>query len=223
LSSSFDPRAVAALIFDLDGTLVDSYGAITESLNHARAGFGLPALDEATVRRSVGHGLESLIADWIAPEHVTRGVELFRERYAEIHADRTWALPQVPETIHGLRERGFRLAVASNKPARFSTSILRRLELAAAFEWVAGPDLVGSAKPEPAMLRGCLDRLAVTARQALYVGDMALDVESAARAGVSVVLVPGGSCSAAELEATGAPVLRAFADLLELLPARPAR
>jgi phosphoglycolate phosphatase len=214
------PPVVRALIFDLDGTLVDSYAAIAESLNHARSRFALGPLDEATVRRCVGRGLEVLVAELLGPDRVEQGVALFRERYAEVYAARTSALPGVARTLRGLRERGYRMAVASNKPARFSNAILQQLDLHAPFGWVAGPDLVGSAKPEPAMLRSCLERLDTRAVHAVYVGDMVLDVETAGRAGVAVALVPGGSSSLAELQATGQHVLERFEDLLRLLPAR---
>ena len=75
---------VRGVVFDLDGTLIDSYEAIADSVNHARAAHGLSPMTDGEVRRRVGRGLESLIADVIGPYHVTDGVRLFRERYAEV-------------------------------------------------------------------------------------------------------------------------------------------
>lgn len=215
------PGRVAGVVFDLDGTLVDSYRAITDSLNLARAGFGLPPLPEALVRRKVGHGLESLIAELVGADRVEEGVRRFRERYAQVYASGTDLLPGALEVCRALSKRGYRLAVASNKPARFCTAILEALALAPYFGAVYGPDRAGVAKPHPAMVEACLHDLGVARERALYVGDMVLDVETAARAGLPVVLVPGGSSERPELEATGQPVLPGLSALLDLLPARP--
>lgn len=212
---------VRALVFDLDGTLVDSYAAITESLNHARARWGLPALSTAFVRCRVGHGLEHLIAEFVGPDRVAEGVRTFRERYAEVFASRTTALPGVRDTLRGLAASGYRMAVASNKPASFSRPILAGLGLAPHLPVVLGPDTAGAPKPDPAMIRGCLERLHAAPAEAAYVGDMVLDVESAARAGLPVVLVTGGSSATAELRATGQTVVETFDGLLRLFP-RPA-
>jgi phosphoglycolate phosphatase len=212
-----DPAAIRGLIFDLDGTLVDSYAAIHASLNHARARHGLPALDEATVRRRVGRGLETLIAELVGESHVAAGVRLFRERYAEVYREMTVALPGARETLRELHGEGCRMTVASNKPARFGEPILAALGMRPYLVGVLGPDSVGSTKPEPAMLARCLDLLGLTAARAAYVGDMVLDVETARRAGVPVLLVGGGSSTLDELRATGQPVLERLDRLPGLL------
>jgi len=213
---------VRGIVFDLDGTLVDSYSAIAESLNHAREAFALEPLPEGLVRRRVGRGLEVLIAEMVGKDRVEDGVRLFRERYATAYASGTFVLPGVAETLHGLSRRGFRMAVASNKPARFGRAILADLGLLGLFAVVQGPDLAGSTKPDPAMIGLCLEAMEVGRREAIYVGDMVLDAESGSRAGVPVVLVPGGSSDDEALRATGQPVLGSLGDLLSLLPKRAA-
>lgn len=197
----------AAAIFDLDGTLVDSYGAIAESLNAARRAFALAPLPEDDVRRRVGHGLEALMADVLGAERAAEGVRRFRARYAEIYLDRTVALPGVADALDRLAGAGLPMAVASNKPARFTGPILERLGLRSAFRAVHGPDTVGATKPDPAMLRACLADLGARAAESVYVGDMTLDVESGRAAGVEVWLVPGGSSPARALRESGCPVL----------------
>ena len=215
-------ECVRGVVFDLDGTLIDSYRAIATSLNHARAAFDLPALPEDVVRRQVGRGLESLVAELVGRDLVDQGVRLFRERYATAYAEGTFVLPGVPETLCALHERGLRMSVASNKPARFGRLILELLGLLELFDVVQGPDLSGSTKPDPTMIGLCLDAMGVARDEALYVGDMVLDVESGARAGLPVVLVPGGSSDPEALRVTGQRVLAHFEGLLELLPAREA-
>lgn len=214
---ALDPAAVRGLVFDLDGTLVDSYEAIAASLNHARAGFGLPPLPVSRVRRAVGRGLERLVADMIGPDHVNDGVRLFRERYAETFRPMTRALPGARETLRRLHGWGYRMAVASNKPARFAEPILADAGMLPYLLAVQGPDRSGTTKPEPTMVRNCLRALALSPAQALYVGDMVLDVETAARAGLPVVLVEGGSSPREALEETGQRVLGSLSSLTELL------
>jgi phosphoglycolate phosphatase len=113
------------------------------------------------------------------------------------------------------------MAVASNKPVSFSVRILDHLEVTSYFDLVAGPETAGAIKPDPRMLQACLDAMATRAKEAIYVGDMALDADSGNRAGVRVVLVAGGSSPAEELAATGCPVLAALAELPAWLPPSP--
>ena len=218
---SFDPRRVGGIVFDLDGTLVDSYDAIADSLNHARRHFGMPPLPVERVRASVGHGLEALVAGLLGRERIDEGVRLFREHYANIYSAKTFALPGVVTTLRRLAGRGYTIAVASNKPVRFGEAIVRDLGMSDFLVSVQGPDRVGSTKPEPAMIRRCLEEMSIEAGRAVYVGDMVLDVETAARAGVPVVLVSGGSSNERDLRATGQTLLDSFQELLDLLPAHP--
>ncbi len=203
-----------ALVFDLDGTLVDSYGPIATSLNAARAAFGKEPVTLEQVRRDVGHGLENLVAQHLGADNVAEGVRVFRATYEQVFAAGTRALDGVPAVPLDLARRGFRLAVASNKPARFGARIVAQVGLGEAVPLVLGPDLDVPPKPEPTMLRRALRGLGVTADEAIYVGDMPLDVLTAREAGVRHVLVPTGSASLRELLAT--PGAFVMSDLHEL-------
>jgi phosphoglycolate phosphatase len=205
-------------VFDLDGTLVDSYAAITESLNHARDGWALPPLPVDHVRLQVGRGLEQLIADLVGVDRIQEGVARFRDRYAQVYASGTKILDGVAETLERLSRSGYRMTVASNKPARFSGPILEQLGLRQLFEAVEGPDTAGSTKPDPAMILRCLDAMKVSHDEAVYVGDMVLDVTSGREAGVGVILVAGGSSTRESLSETGQPVLDSIRQLADLLP-----
>ena len=212
-----NPACVRGLVFDLDGTLVDSYGPIGDSVNAAREHFGLAQLSLGEVRRKVGHGLEALLEELLGPSRVREGVEVFRRSYATLCIEGTTVLPGVREALEQLREQGLKMAVASNKPACFGEPILRGLGLLPFFCDVQGPDRSGSTKPEPAMIHACLRAMGVSKDEAAYVGDMALDVESAARAELAVILVDGGSSPTEILRRTGEIHLPSLAALPELL------
>lgn len=212
-----DPTAVRAIVFDLDGTLVDSYRAIAASVNHARRHFELAPLDPEVIRARVGRGLEALLTELVGEPHVEQAVGLFRQRYAEVYEGQTVELPGVVETLRRLQRSGYCMAVASNKPSRFTTPILDQTGILPFIASVQGPDLVASHKPEPTMILRCLEQMNVTRSETVYVGDMLLDVESAARAGLPVILVSGGSSGQDELRSTGQVLLNSLSALPALL------
>ena len=202
------------LVFDLDGTLIDGYAAIGEALSYAMERLGLQPPPEPQVRVMVGHGLERLLEQAVGPELAPQGVLLFRERYPEVAVAGSHLLPGVADTLAVLREGGYRMAVASNKPARFSRLILEALGIARYFLSIEGPDEATPAKPDPTMLRRILDAAKAPASESLIVGDMEVDAEFARAAGARVVLIPNGSRSRQELADVPADGhLDSFADL----------
>ena len=205
------PRGV---VFDLDGTLVDGYLGITTGVNAARAAFSLPALTVDDVRGRVGLGLPHLMEDVVGPERAVAGAAIFRAVYDRVCEDQTRPVPALADTLLGLAARGVRMSVASNKPAAYSIRILERLGVRPHFDAVEGPETAGATKPDPAMIRACLRAMRIDSQEALYVGDMTIDALAGAQAGVAVVLVAGGSSTAAELAATGCPVLSSLAELI---------
>jgi 2-phosphoglycolate phosphatase len=219
-----DPLLTRGIIFDFDGTLIDSYEAIAESLNHVRASLTLPPMAMDEVRGMVGHGLERLIERAVGVQHIDEGVRLFRQSYAGICEAKTKILPQVKETVEELDRRGYSMAIASNKPSYFARDILKAFEMEHLFSEVLGPNDVERAKPDPEMLEIIMMRVGLSPDEVVYVGDMLLDIEVAKRAGVAVYAIPTGSASRETL-LQGRPdrLLHRFADLLTILPVVSAR
>lgn len=210
------PRFV---VFDLDGTLLDGYDAITRTLGETMAGFGLEPWDAATVRRHVGRGLEALVADAVGEERMPEAVRRYRTRYPELYLDHSRLLPGVSGTVLELGRRGYRMGVATNKPARFSVELIRHFGLAGVLPWCWGPDRVTHPKPHPEMVERLLDEMGATPAEAVYVGDMTVDIETARASNLPVWVIPHGSSTRDELVAAAPDrILDRFEELLELLP-----
>lgn len=190
-----------AVIFDFDGTLVDSYQAITASVNHVRAAHHLPPLAEPEVRRCVGRGPAYLLEHTVPGADFDKDLARYRAHHPSVLRSGTRLLPGAAETLTLLKESGLQLAVCSNKPRDFTRQLLDYLGLASLIEVVIGPEDAARIKPAPDMLMAALHRLHVRPAEALYVGDMRVDIETARAAGVAVCVVPTGSDERSTLEA----------------------
>jgi phosphoglycolate phosphatase len=201
----------------LDGTLVDSYPAIQESLNETLRHFGLKQVDEESVKKMVGRGLENLIRNAVGPDHLQEGISIFKNSYDKTHLHGTFLLPEVKETLQQLKHNSIKMAVASNKPSAYSKNILHHLGMGEYFSECYGPDVVGHTKPHPAMLQGLMKFLNTTPDQTLYVGDMVLDLETARNASVKAALIATGGNSFEELKEIQPDfLLRDFSELINL-------
>ncbi len=213
------PRAV---LFDFDGTLADSYDAITASTNHVRTVNGLPPLPEAEIKQHVGRGLGKLLADLVPGTDPARNIALYREHHVAVMRDHTRLMPGARQALAALKRGGRRLAVCSNKNVTFTRSLLDSLGVAPLIDVVLGPEDVAHPKPAPDMLLTALRRLGVSADEALYVGDMDIDVQTARAAGVRVWVVPTGSADRATLEAARPDrILTGLGELAALLESDP--
>lgn len=159
------------------------------------------------------------MAEAAGPERVPEAVRLFEERYGAAGPEATRLLPGAEEVTRALFERGVRLAIASNKPGVFSRQLLGHLGIAGRFGVIHGPDDGFPPKPAPHMVFMALALLGVKAPDALYVGDMPLDVLTARAAGLPIAAVPTGSSTRAELAAAGPDVLlERLEDVMHLFP-----
>ncbi|MGE5235871.1 MAG: HAD family hydrolase [Acidobacteriota bacterium] len=202
------------VLFDLDGTLADSFPAIARALDRALRDTGLPARGLAWVHCHVGRGSAALVRDAVGAEAdpdlavaVERG---YAARYREIYLTQTPPLPGSRDVLRFVSERtGRRVGVVSNKAGELCRAWLEHWGLVAFVGAVSGPDLSGWRKPDPRAVLPVLSALGLASEQALLVGDMAVDVETARAAGMSVVTVSGPAGSPASLLAAGAPVVLA--------------
>jgi phosphoglycolate phosphatase len=208
-----------AVLFDLDGTLVDSYAALSEAVNYARRQHGLSDLDEPRIKEFVGDGLEKLLQRAFETPAVPQTVQdAFERRYDEICCSQSRVLDDVETTLEELSRRALLMAVCTNKPTGFSIKILDSLGLTRHFRAIVGPDLAGARKPAAQHVLRTLEATGCARKEALLVGDMPIDVEAARNSGIDVAVVATGSSTAEQLHAARADYyLDRFADLLKIV------
>ena len=219
-----DRAAPDALIFDLDGVIVDSYAAVTGSINAALVEHGLPARPESELRHYIGPPTYTAFAELTgAPAgaaEVEAIVATYRRRYAEVYLSQTSAIEGVTAALEALSER-VPLAIATSKSVTFTQPLLEVLRLERFFAFVAAAAPDDSSDDKTAIVGRAIAALADRGcRRPAMVGDRSYDIEAARAHGLLAVGVTWGIGGAAELEAAGADVLLAApGELLGLLSA----
>ena len=195
------------LIFDLDGTLVDSLEDIATCVNRTRERFGLPPLSKAAVTAHVGDGSAALVRAVVpvAPERHGEALAALLEYYEAHLLDTTHLMPGAEAVLHHYAPRA--MAVVTNKLQVSSERILTGLGVRTYFRLVVGGDTLPRKKPHPDPLLHVLQVCGVPPSQAVMIGDGVNDVLAAQAAGVPVVAVTGGVHSRAELAALGPDLL----------------
>lgn len=214
-------RRAGAVLFDLDGCLVDSRRAITTSMNAALATLGLPEREPEALYRYIGPPTHEAFSDLVGAELSDRAVELYRER-ARVHAAaESEVFDGIPEALGALRDAGVPLSVATSKPEPLAVPLLEALGLASFFDAITGSRIDVRNEPKRETLGRALDLLPVLADDAgprVLVGDRRHDVEAAHAHGVTCIGVLWGIGTREELESAGADALvERPADLLPLL------
>jgi len=203
-----------ALLLDFDGTIADSYSAIAASVNHVRAAYGLPQLTIAEVKVHVGRGLHYLLQQTVPGANLEADAALYRAHHPTVLEHGTRLLPEVGKTLADLHRHQVKIAICSNKPVAFTRTLVKQLGIDSYLSDVLGPEDVPQPKPAPDMLLAALKRLDVDASNALYVGDMTVDIETARAAGVAVWVLPTGSDSRENLVAANPDrILNHFSEL----------
>lgn len=213
--------AVKAILFDLDGTLLNTLDDLANAGNYALEQLGLPTHPIEAYRYFVGNGARKLCERMLPEEKRTKtaleaAYHLFDQRYQTHMFDCTAPYPGIPELLSALKERKLRLGVLSNKPDAFVQEIVERF-FPGIFEAVAGQQ--GSRiKPDPAGVNHILQQFGVPPEECLYIGDSAVDIQTAQNAYTHSCGVLWGFRDEAELQKAGAETLAACpADILTRL------
>lgn len=212
------------VVFDLDGTLVDTAPDLVCALNHVLDREGLRPLPLASARKMIGAGARRMLERGleaegraVGPGDLERLTADFIAFYAEHIADYSRPFDGVVDTLHDLSARGFRLAVCTNKLEWLSRRLLDQLGLTEQFAAICGADTFGVAKPDPVILRQTVARAGGSLNAAVMVGDSGPDVGVARRAGVPVVGVDFGYTEIPITELAPDTIISAMAELPRVL------
>lgn len=191
-------------IFDLDGTLVDAYEAVIWSFNSSMKAFGYPEKSRKVIRKAVGWGDRKLIAPFVKSGDLDKVLGFYRNHHRfELRKKSRW-MPGAVVLLRALKKQRIKTAIASNRPAAFTSIILKALKGARFFDKVVCADSLSADgakffKPNPLILKTILSGMGFPSSGALYIGDMVIDIRTARRAGIESAVVATGSSSFKEL------------------------
>ena len=188
-------------IFDLDGTLLNAYPAIIESMNYTLRRLKYPQVEPIEIIRAVGYGNYGLLKMFVKEEDVSAAKEIYREHHQNNLRGKVSLLPGALSLLQILRAKGKLLAVATNRPADTALRLLQVTEIDHYFDRVLAGEEVKSPKPAPDIILALLDYFQVSRKGTLYLGDMTIDAQTGAAAGVETVIVTTGSSTREEIEA----------------------
>jgi phosphoglycolate phosphatase len=200
--------AAPTIVFDLDGTLIDTAPDLVDTLNVVFAREGWPPVPYETARNLIGGGARGMIARGIAAEGIAvtaakleRLFADFIAHYTDHIADRSRPFPGVTDALDVLASEGYRFAVCTNKLERLSVLLLTQLKLADRFAAICGQDTFGMQKPDPEVLRRTVAAAGGSLTQAIMIGDSLTDIRTARAAGIPVIAVDFGysECPVSEL------------------------
>ena len=199
-----DARAYDLILFDLDGTLIETAPEIADAVNDTLLQFGYAPASQQQITDWIGHGTRELLIQALAQATHTSAEAVrgsaqfatieaaFGEHYLRRCGSRSQLYPQVRATLTALRAAGVRLALVTNKEARYTQAVLDAHQLDAAFDRVVCGDTLAVKKPDPAGIESCLQQFGVAPERALFVGDSSIDVATARNAGIAVWVLPYG-------------------------------
>ena len=220
-------RPFDLIMFDLDGTLIETAPEIADAVNDTLRHFDLPAVTQQQVNDWIGHGTRTLLIQALAFVGKTEVAAVaasdslpliaaeFDRNYQRRCGTRSHLYPQVRETLAALRDRGVKLAVVTNKEGRYTATVLNAHQITSVLDRVVSGDTLSTKKPDPAGIQSCLAQFGVPPNRALFVGDSSIDVATARNAGVAVWALPYGYNMGQPIEACSPD--RVIADCSALL------
>jgi phosphoglycolate phosphatase len=210
----------ATIVFDLDGTLIDTAPDLIDTLNIVFAREGLPPVPYETARTLIGGGARAMIVRGleaegrtVVPAELERLFQDFLAHYSEHIADRSRPFPGLTDALDALAANGSRLAVCTNKLEHLSVLLLKQLGLAHRFAVICGQDTFGVQKPDPEVLRRTIAAAGGTLRNAIMIGDSLTDIRTARAADVPVIAVDFGYTDRPVSELGPDRIISRFTDL----------
>lgn len=198
------PYPYDLVLFDLDGTLIETAPEIADAVNDTLKQFNLPPVTQQQVNHWIGHGTRTLLIQALAytgntsleavqaADNFQQIEAAFGVHYEQRCGTRSHLYPHVRETLQALRAQGVKLVVMTNKEGRYTRVVLDAHQMLPLFDHVISGDTLPVKKPNPAGIHDCLQRFGVARERALFVGDSSIDVATARNAGITVWALPYG-------------------------------
>jgi 2,3-diketo-5-methylthio-1-phosphopentane phosphatase/HAD superfamily hydrolase (TIGR01509 family) len=192
-------KQLRGIIFDLDGTLIESYEAIYLGLKECLQYFGRDTFSFSDLKDYLRADLESTLSQFFSPAEIIKAIPIVRKKYEELYLEKTHFLNGAKEALKALHSNGVLLGIASNKFGRFSRGALMHLEVSDYFKSVIGAGDVTRNKPFPDMIQASLKEMNLPTEDSIFVGDTLTDIETGRQAGVDVYALPTGFYSKKDL------------------------
>lgn len=205
-------RKYKAVLFDLDGTLLDSVEDLKDSMNSVLESYGFPTHDTESYKYFVGNGMRNLVARALPPEErsqsmIDKCLAQMQKEYSKRWANKSKPYEGIPELLDALRDNNIKIAVLSNKVHEFTTLIVDKFFSKWNFDMVLGERASVPRKPDPSGALEIASNLGIPPEEFLYLGDSGTDMETANAAKMHAVGVLWGFRKADELLAAGAKIL----------------
>lgn len=214
----------SSIVFDLDGTLIDTAPDLCGALNWVLERIDRPLVPVEDVRHMVGEGARGLIERGLSasgptptPDEVESHVVHFLDHYRRNLSAQSVPFPGVEETLDALADLGARIAICTNKPEEMAVQLMDDLGLGHRFPVILGGDSLPVRKPDPGHIIGTVERMGAALEDVVFVGDSHVDVAAARGAGVPVIAVSFGYSLVDAAELGADTVIHAFPDLLQAL------
>ncbi|MCL5674716.1 MAG: HAD family hydrolase [Candidatus Omnitrophica bacterium] len=189
------------VMFDLDGTLINAYEAIYETLNYTLKQMGYNREETYdSAKRAVGLGDKKFIEKFFKPMDIEKALKIYNKHHVSIIKNKTFLMEGAKEVISYLKSKGVFLAVTSNRPGISGFPLLESLGIKNYFQKITFGDMVQNPKPHPQMLEDTLNFFHVDKHQIIFVGDMTIDVQTGKNADVFTAAVSTGSSYVEELK-----------------------
>ena len=190
-----DLKEKKLFIFDLDGTLADAYKAIEKSLNFTRFKLGYELVAFDIVKKNIGNGDKNFVAAFFAKHSVDEALQIYRTHHKKSLKKYARLKPYARMLLYNLKRKKKLVALATNRPEYYTNIVITSLGIKKYFDYVLCADQIKSLKPNPKILNMILKKLKVKKEEAVYAGDMDVDMETARRANIDAVFVTRGSSS----------------------------
>jgi len=211
-------QGIKLIIFDLDGTLVDAYPAIIKSFNYTMQRVNYPPQNAPVIRSAVGWGDENLLKPFVKLKDLKKALGIYRQHHKTALLKGSRLFPGVNKILTYLKNKGYKLAIASNRPTLSSRILIRHLGLDEYFDYVLCADRLKHRKPHPEILKKIMQRFSLGPSQTFYIGDMSIDAQTGRRAGVRTIILTTGSSTKSQIrEEKPFSIIPRVLDLLKIL------